>query len=99
MMHFTDTTYFGAQSDVLYTLIDDEAVLMREADNTLFGVNSVATEIWKQLSEQPMNIRMLVDYLLKHFEIDEESCRNDTQKLLTDLLKEKLIYITDENVI
>lgn len=99
MEHFTDTTYFSTQADVLYTLIDDEAVLMRGEDNSLFGVNSVATEIWKQLSEQPMTIVMLITHLLQHFEVDAEACKKDTEKLLQDLLKEKLICILDKGVI
>ena len=95
MEKFTETTYFSVQPDVLYTMIDDEAVLMRGQDNTLYGVNAVATDIWQQLSTQPMTLQMLSAYLLEHFDVEANECFNDTTALLETLLEEKLIYIID----
>lgn len=92
---FTETTYFSVQPDVLYTMIDDEAVLMRGEDNTLYGVNPVATEIWQQLNVKPMTLQMIINHLLEHFDVEKETCTRDTTTLLEQLLKEKLIYILD----
>jgi hypothetical protein len=95
MSKFTDTTYFSIQPDVLYTMIDDEAVLMRGQDNTLYGVNPVATEIWQQLNKKPMTLQMLGAHLIEHFDVKLEECIKDTAALLEKLLDENLIYILD----
>lgn len=95
MVTFTDTTFFSIHSNVLSTAIDDEAILMRGNDNALFGVNSVAAEIWQQLNTKPMNLNMIIDYLVDNFEVEQQVCYQDANALIEQLLKEELIYILD----
>lgn len=85
------TTLFSLHPEIVYTLIDDEAVVMKSNNEQLFGTNQVATQLLKQLEIQPMSVEMMSNYLLAHFDVDEAQCLADTQRFTQALLDENMV--------
>lgn len=84
-------TCFSINSSIECTFIDDEAVLMGEGDDTLFGLNAVGTEIFKQLQAQPLSLESIVKYLLQLYDVDESQCVADTTIFIESLFARGLI--------
>lgn len=99
MNDFNDETLFSINKEVVYTKIDDEAILMGPSieDEELYGANSVGTEIWKLLESQPMSVQMVSDYLLREFEVEETQSKVDARLYLESLLAEKLIIKVNQS--
>ena len=91
MQDLNITTRFALNPDVEYTLIDDEAVLMGVEDDSLFGLNSVGTEILKKLQEQPLSVESISQYLLAIFDVDEIQCMTDIKSFIESLFSANLI--------
>lgn len=85
------TTRFALNPKLAYTLIDEEAVLLGLADERLYGLNSVATEMLRQLVQQPMSIAMMSEYLLAEFEVDADQSLADTRAFFAGLLAQDMI--------
>ena len=47
-------TFYALNPDVIFTYIDDEAVLMKSDGDEMYGVNPIGAEIWKKLEQGPM---------------------------------------------
>ncbi len=82
---------FSINPDAVYTVINDEAVMMSEVDDELYGVNNVGTEILKHLESQAMSVQSISDYLTTQFVVDKNQAVIDTQVFLQSLLAENLI--------
>jgi hypothetical protein len=77
--------------EVLSGRIDEEVILMSVAADSYFGLDPVGSNIWEMLSKQPASVNELVDYLTEDYEVPKETCREDVQQFIDDLLAKKLI--------
>lgn len=93
MQEITSNTHLQLNPEVAYTLIDNEAVLMKPASDALFEVNSVGVEILNRLSHQSCSFLSLVEHLTQQFQVEEEICSKDTIAFLNLLLKENIIVV------
>jgi Coenzyme PQQ synthesis protein D (PqqD) len=71
--------------------IGDEVVILNHKEGVYYSLEEVGTFIWEQLQAKPQTIDELVGSVCINYEIDEEECRADIQKLLHDLTLEKLV--------
>lgn len=55
-----------------------------ETFNGMIRLNSSATELWKRLVNGS-NQLSLVEFLLDHYQVDEETAENDVRQFLTEL--------------
>lgn len=96
MNEINETTCFSIHPDVVYTLIDDEAVIMGIMDDKLYGMNHVGTEILKYLeSNKTASVQSLAHYLSGQFEIKSTECMVDVQTFIQSMLSENLIIKVD----
>lgn len=95
MQTFSNITQFKINPDVVYTCIDDEAVIMGIQNDELYGANALATKIWQLLESKAMTIPMITRYVLERYDVEEAKCLADINTLLDKLLEDKLISIVD----
>ena len=72
--------------------IDGQAVMMSIENSKYFGMDEVGTSIWNLLDKNP-SFEELISDLIAEYEIDKETCENDTRVFLERLLQYKLIEI------
>jgi len=53
----------------------------------------VGSFIWK-LIQDPISVKEIKEAILKEYDVDEETCENDLQELLGDLLDKGLIELS-----
>ena len=85
MQHDELTNNFCLHPEVNYTVIDDEAILMGPADDTLYELNAVGTFILKQLEEKPQSIRSISDLICENYDVAKEQAISDTKAFINGL--------------
>lgn len=74
----------------LTSSVADELVMFDTEKGKYYGLNDIATEIWKIL-EEPLSVEELCETLTVEFEVSEEQCRSDLLTFLPKLLEKGLI--------
>lgn len=91
-----DTLVRRAAGQVSCPLRDETAILNLRTD-AYYGLNAVGTRVWELLAA-PRRISDLRDALLAEFDVSRESCEQDLEALMADLLKADLIEVLSETV-
>ncbi len=76
--------------------LGDEMVALDPEAGNCFGLNEVATSVWKSL-QQPKSFEQLRDELLDEYEVDKEQCDRELHLLLEDLIAKRLIEKSHES--
>lgn len=92
------TTRFSINPKISYTYIDDEAVLMGIEDETLYGLNAVATEILKQLESSVLSLQDITHFLMTQYHLDDVKSTEDATLFLQDMLNKQLILATEDEI-
>ena len=79
--------------DLLSADVGDEIVALDAHAGHCYGFNSVAASVWRQL-EQPRSFDEIKRSLLDEFEVSEEECTADLERLLADLVDKGLLRRT-----
>ena len=77
-------------TDVVFSHIDDEVVMMNIETGEYYGLNAVASRIWEAL-ENPITFDRLINLLMQEFDIDETTCHNDVARFLNQMAEKKLV--------
>jgi len=91
----TRNTILKRDPDQIFTIIDDEVVMLNIKHEEYLNLNSHASYIWNQL-ENPLFFGKLIEILCNTFEVKEKVCVANTLSLLEELLDKNIIYIIDE---
>jgi len=91
----TRSTILKRDPNQLFTMIDDEVVMLNIEHEEYLNLNSHASYIWNQL-ENPLTFGRLVERLCDTFEVKENVCVADTLSLLEEFLDKNIIRIIDE---
>ena len=83
------TKYRHAEGLTLNQMGDD-ALLARESDGEVIGLNSVCARVWSLL-EEPKDLSAIVEVLLKEFEVERETCEQQVGALLEQMREQGLI--------
>lgn len=76
-------------SSVLWRELDGEAILLDPQAGCSYNLNPVGTLIWKLLDGQH-DAEAIVTAICEAYEVEPEQARQDMQRLLDDLLTNKL---------
>lgn len=79
----------------LFTMIDDEVVMLDIKQEEYLNMNPHASYIWQQL-EAPLTFGELTDHLCKAFDVEEKVCIQDTLDFLTEFIEREIIQIIHE---
>lgn len=74
------------------TEIDGEAVLLSIEMGKYYGMNKILTAIWNWL-EQPTTVSEICAKVVQTYEVSDDVCRNDVEKVLAELRDEGLVDI------
>lgn len=85
------TTVYSCSEDVLETKIDEEIVLMSISQGEYVSLDEVASRIWELLKTKPQDLDSLCMALQEEFDIDSDTCRNDTLGFLGTMIAHKLV--------
>lgn len=76
-------------SNIIWSVVDDEAVLLDTSSGHYFSLNPLGTEVWKQLhrgDSLPDIIRTVAD----KYKVEEEIVCRDVSELIAELRAAKL---------
>ena len=78
---------------VLWRELDGEAILLDPQAGCSYNLNPVGTLIWKLLDGQH-DTKSIVAAICEAYEVEPEQAERDVQRLLDDLLTNKLVGLS-----
>ncbi|MGW8313956.1 MAG: PqqD family protein [Bacteroidales bacterium] len=85
-------TILQRNPDQLFSVIDDEVVMLDIRDEEYLNLNSQASHIWKFL-ENPCSFGELTDHLCSAYHVEEEECIRDSLEFIIALVQKEIIQI------
>ena len=85
-------TILQRNPDQLFTMIDDEVVMLNIDHEEYLNLNSHASYIWQQI-EQPVQFSELIYQLCNAFDVDRVMCIEDTHGFIEEFVEKKIIQI------
>jgi Coenzyme PQQ synthesis protein D (PqqD) len=74
--------------------LESEVVLLSLREGAYFGLNEVASEIWRMLAE-PCRVEQMFDVLLENHEVDAETLERDVTPFLQTLVDYRLLRMLE----
>lgn len=68
----------------------DEKVMLSIENGKYYNLGAIGGEIWELIMD-PVTVEHVVEQLLERYEIEKQTCAEQVQHFLNDLLKEGLI--------
>lgn len=90
----SDSTVVASGSLVSADIGEGEVILLHLENGRYFGLQEVSARVWKLL-ENPITVREIERVLLDEYEIEVERCHDEVLRLLSDLLDEGLVEVSD----
>lgn len=79
----------------LFSLIDDEVVMLNIENGEYYYLNEVGSNIWKLL-ENPTNLSQIILSLKELYDVSHVECTKDVLTYLVELTERNLIFRIDE---
>jgi hypothetical protein len=73
-----------------FSTIDEEVVMLSLNTGAYYALNIVASRIW-EIIEEPKAVKEILEILMEEFEVDQETCLNDTMECLQDFSEKELL--------
>lgn len=80
-----DTVLLRVEENIMTSEVDGEIVIMNPHSGEYFGLDEISSSIWK-LIDSKRSFNDIVAELLKMYEVDEDTCKNDSRPILIKLL-------------
>jgi hypothetical protein len=88
-------TVLQRNPEQLFTMIDDEVVMLNIKHEEYLNLNNHASYIWIQL-EIPRSFDELTDLLCNVYDVEKEVCIQDSQEFIIELVEKNIIQIIHE---
>ena len=88
-------TILQRNPDQIFTLIDDEVVMLDIKHEEYLNLNSHASHIW-QLLTTPHTFGELTDRLCSAYDVEKAVCMGDTLDFITEFIEKDIIQIIHE---
>lgn len=89
-----NTLYRLNEDRVLFTELDDEAVIYDMENDQYFELNATLATILKHVQNN-LNFSEIVLNLMKEYEVDQHICEQQLAVSLDELLSREFIYVED----
>ena len=76
--------------DIIWRVVDDEALILNTSNGYYFSMNGTATEAWCLLNEG-QSVDEVARTIADRYEIDLPSAKADVEALLTELKNEQIV--------
>jgi BMFP domain-containing protein YqiC len=70
-----------------------ESVILNHKKGEYYTLNEVGSKVWDMFKEGPQSIDDLVSEVMEDYDIEKNQCQADIEKLVHELLDEKLLEI------
>jgi hypothetical protein len=81
-------------SQQIASKVGGEIVILNHNKGAYYGLDEVGALVWNNLEEEPKTLESLCNAVLSAYDIDQETCQEDVELLLKDLISEKLVEVT-----
>lgn len=81
-------------SQQIASKVGGEIVILNHNKGAYYGLDEVGALVWNNLEEEPKTLEALCNAVLSEYNIDQETCQEDVELLLEDLISEKLVEVT-----
>jgi len=81
---------FCRSDDQVFAEVDGEIIMMDVVSGDYIGLNAVGSSIWG-LIEVPKTLEQICAGLMGEYEIDEQTCRAETEHFLTSMSEKGMI--------
>jgi hypothetical protein len=88
----TDTTCLQGADDVVFTAMEDEAVLLHLGTRKYYGLNETGLRIW-QMIQVGASLGDIATTLSNEYEVDVDEAREAVVGLCGELLDEGLVQV------
>ncbi|MCP4310022.1 MAG: PqqD family protein [Bacteroidetes bacterium] len=85
-------TILQRNPEQLFTLIDNEVVMLNIRHEEYLNLNLHASYIWQQL-DRPRSFGELTDFLCSEYDVDMKVCIEDTLDFIIELVEKGIIQI------
>ena len=75
---------------IVQSKIGEEVVMLDMDSGFYFGLNSVASVIWRLLANE-ISFEALIDQLMAQFDVERSLCEADTKELLDQMVEKNII--------
>ena len=83
-------------SDIVWRLLDDNAVVVSPRAGEVRVLNSVGTSIWQRLVEKE-DLTQIEEYLQDHYDVTKERVHSDLLSFLEELTDRSILVWDDTN--
>ncbi len=84
---------YKIQTGIIHQFVDEEAVVISNADAMITSLNETAADIFRWLLEGPADEAALLDRMLAAYDIDAETAKADLAEILVDFEAHKLVAV------
>lgn len=88
-------TMLSIPDDVVFEVLEGEAVVLNLETGIYFTLNPVGTRIW-QLIEEHGDLAKVRDAMISEYEVGEEALDRDIEALMRELVEKGLVLSTPE---
>lgn len=92
-----DKTVLQRNPKQLFTMIDEEVVMLNIKHEEYLNLNQHASYIWQQL-ETPLAFGELIDLLCDVYNVDRKLCIKDTLDFIEELVEKDIIQLIHEKI-
>jgi hypothetical protein len=89
----TPQTILQRNPSIFASQVDDELVMLDDAQGLYFGLNPVGRKIW-ELLDLPRSYDALLQSLAQTYDVDLEQCNADVRPFLGQLIEHRLVQIS-----
>ena len=82
--------HLQSAENVLFQAVADEAVLLNLNDNLFYGLDDIATRMWRLLLEHGQ-AEAVIQQMLQEYEVDEATLRSDLSALVQEMERRGLL--------
>lgn len=87
-----DNTILIRNNEILATEMEGETVMMSVENGEYYSLSPIGTRIWEILKNK-MNFKQLVEKLMQEYDVDYNTCKEDTAEFVNELIKKKLVIL------
>lgn len=77
-------------NDYVFNEIDGEVVMMNIETGAYASMNDTGKTIWNLL-EQPVSINVVIDTLVKEYNVSKEQCEKDITPFIEKMIEQKIV--------
>lgn len=90
MMKIDPKKIFLRASEIIHSNTGTDVYMMSIENGEYYGANEIGARIWTLL-EEPIRVDQIYHHLLQEYQIDEATCKKETQDFLVSLYEKNLI--------